>query len=144
MTYQELLLDAIKYDEEKLAYSIYWLIRNGIVKGSAYAKGINWDLVNHSEVQAMRDKNELNLNPIKLFSVPMGNNRHMLIFAQDEKSARGHYLNETDQLPSKIFDISSDLEKGFWFEDKQKTRTLREMKDETLMFPATAMVFEKG
>lgn len=144
MTYQELLLDAIKYDEEKLAYSLYWLIRNGIVKGSEYAKSINWDLVNHSEVQAMREKNELNINPIKLFSVPMGSNQHMIIFAQDEKSARGHYLNETDQLPSKIFDISNDMDKRFWFPDKNKYQSLRELKDETLVFPGTAMIYEKG
>lgn len=144
MTFQELLLDAIKYDEEKLAYSVYWLIKNGVVKGADYSKGINWDLVNHAEVQAMRERNELNLNPIKLFSVPMGNNRHMLIFAKDEQSARGHYLNETNELPSKIFNISNDMDKSFWFPDKNKNQTLRELKDEMLRFPATAMVFEKG
>lgn len=144
MTFQELLLDAIKYDEEKLAYSVYWLIKNGVVKGADYSKGINWDLVNHAEVQVMRERNELNLNPIKLFSVPMGNNRHMLIFAKDEQSARGHYLNETNELPSKIFNISNDMDKSFWFPDKNKNQTLRELKDEMLRFPATAMIFEKG
>jgi len=144
MTFQELLLDAIKYDEEKLAYSVYWLIKNGLVKGSQHSRGIDWNLVNHQEVQAMRERNELNLEPIKLFSVPMGNNNHMLIFAKDEKSARGHYLNETDQLPPKIFDISNDMDKSFWFPDKNKNQTLRELKNETLKFPATAMIFEKG
>lgn len=144
MTFNELLLDAIKYDEEKLAYSVYWLIKNGVVNGTDYAKSVNWDLVNHNEVQVMRERNELNLNPIKLFSVPMGNKQHMIIFAQNEESARGHYLNETSQLPSKLFDISSDMDKSFWFEEKQKYQTLRELKDETLMFPATAMIYEKG
>lgn len=144
MTFNELLLDAIKYDEEKLAYSVYWLIKNGVVKGTDHFQGINWDLVNHDEVEGMRKRNELNINPIKLFSVPLGNNKHMLIFAQTEESARGHYLNEMGQLPTKIFNISSDMDKSFWFEEKQKYQSLRELRDETLMFPATAMIYEKG
>ena len=143
MTFQELMFDAIKYDSEKLAYSLYWLIKNGVVKGHDYANKVDWDLVNHEEVQAMRNRNELNLKPIKLFSVPMGNNLHMLIFAQDEESARGHYLNQTNELPSKIFDITNSMEKSFWFPDKNKYQTLRELKDETLVFPATAMIFER-
>ena len=143
MTFNDLLLDAIKYDAERLAYSVYWLIKNEVVKGTDYSKGIDWDLVNHVVVQNMIERNELNIIPIRLFSVPMGNNRHMLIFAQDEQLARGHYLNETDQLPSKIFDISNGMDKNFWFPDKKKYQTLRELKDETLIFPATAMIYEK-
>ncbi|MER2048168.1 MAG: hypothetical protein ABTA23_08020 [Solibacillus sp.] len=144
MTFQELMFDAIKHDSEKLAYSVYWLIKNGVVKGADYANKVDWDLVDHEEVQAMRKRNELNLKPIKLFSVPVGNNSHMLIFAQNEESARGHYLNQKDELPSKIFDISNSMEKSFWFPDKNKYQTLRELKDETLVFPATAMIFKKG
>lgn len=139
-----MLLDAIKFDEEKLAYSVYWLIQKGIVKGTDYASRVNWDLVNHNEAQQMRERNELNLNPIKLYSVPMGNNKHMLIFAQSEESARGHYWNETNELPKKIFDISKDIDKSFWFPEENKYRSLRNLKDETLVFPATAMIFEKG
>ncbi|RHW38726.1 hypothetical protein D1B33_07590 [Lysinibacillus yapensis] len=144
MTYQELLLDAIKYDEEKLAYSVYWLIKNGTVRGTDNAKSVNWDLVNHQEVQAMRERNELNLNPIKLFTFPLGDNKHFLVFARDEQSAKGHCLNETTRAPTKVFDITNQLDKSFWFPDKNKYQTLRELKDETLMFPATAMIFEKG
>lgn len=144
MTFQELLLDAIKYDEEKLAYSVYWLIKNGVVKGTDYAKSVNWDLVNHLEVQAMRERNELNLNPIKLFTIPLGENKHFLVFANDEKSAKGHCLNETNRVPTKIFDITDQLNRSFWFPEKQKYLSLRELRDEALKFPATAMIFEKG
>lgn len=144
MTFNELLMDAIKYDEVKMAYSVYWLFKNGVVQGTDYVNGIDWDLVNHKEVQAMIERNELNLNPIKLYSVPMGNNNHMIIFAESVESARGHYLNETGQLPAKIFDITIKMDKSFWFEDIKQYKSLRQLKDETLVFPATAMVYEKG
>lgn len=144
MTFNELLADAIRYDEELMAYSVYWLIQKGVVKGTDQVKGIDWDMVNHEEVQVMRKRNELNINPIKLYSVPMGNNKHMIIFAHNEESAKGHYLNETGKLPAKIFDITTKIDKSFWFEDIKKYKSLRQLRDETLVFPATAMIFEKG
>ena len=137
-------MDAIKYDEELMAYSVLWLIKNGIVKGTDSANNVDWDLVNHEEVKELRKRNELNMKPIKLYTVPMGNNQHMIIFAESVESARGHYLNETGQLPAKIFDITIKMDKSFWFEDIKQYKSLRQLKDETLVFPATAMIYEKG
>lgn len=143
MTYNELLLDAIRCEEEKLAYSIYWLIKNGILKGSDYVKPIDWDLVNHDEVKAMRERNELNMNIIRLYSIPLGNNQHFLVFAANEEDAKGHCFKELNRIPNKIFDITDRLDTSFWFEDKQKYQSLRELRDEILIFPATAMIFQK-
>ena len=144
MTFNELLMDAIKCDEELMAYSVLWLIKNGIVKGTDSANNVDWDLVNHEEVKELRKRNELNMKPIKLYTVPMGNNNHMIIFAESVESARGHYLNETGKLPAKIFDITTKMDKSFWFEDIKQYKSLRQLKDETLVFPATAMIYEKG
>lgn len=138
-----MLTDAIKYDEEKLAYSIYWLIKQGIIKGTDYAKQINWDLVNHDEVTEMITRNELGMIPIKLFSMPIGEGKHLLVFAQDEKSARGHCLNELGIIAQKVFDLTDKINRSFWFPEKQKYLSLRELRDETLVFPATALIFEK-
>ena len=143
MTYNELLLDALKYDEVKMAYSVYWLIKNKVVQGHQIVGQVNWDLVNHDEVTAMIERNELNMNPIKLYTMPIGGNKHLIVFAQDEQSARGHCLNEVGITPQKIFDISNKLNTSFWFPDKQKYQSLRELKEETLIFPSTAMIFEK-
>ncbi|MFJ7951561.1 hypothetical protein ACIQZG_08540 [Lysinibacillus sp. NPDC096418] len=137
-------MDAIKQDEELLAYSIYWIIKNGIQKGTDSASRINWNLVNHEEVKQMREQNELNLQVIKVYSAPLGNDQHIIVFAKDEKSAKGHIYKELNRLPNKLFDISSKVEKSFWFPDQQKTKSLRQLKEETLVFPATAMIFEKG
>lgn len=138
-----MLTDAIKYDEEKLAYSIYWLIKQGIIKGTDYAKQVNWDLVNHDEVTGMIERNELGMVPIKLFSMPIGEGKHLLVFAQDEKSARGHCLNELGIIAQKVFDLTDKINRSFWFPEKQKYLSLRELRDETLVFPATALIFEK-
>lgn len=138
-----MLTDAIKYDEERLAYSIYWLIKQGIIKGTDFTKQINWDLVNHDEVTEMITRNELGMVPIKLFSMPIGEGKHLLVFAQDEKSARGHCLNELGIIAQKVFDLTDKINRSFWFPEKQKYLSLRELRDETLVFPATALIFEK-
>lgn len=144
MTFNELLLEAIKCDDELLAYSIYWLIKNNVVKGAHFANNINWNLVNHEEVKQMRERNELNLQTIKTYSVPLGNKQHMIIFAQSQESAKGHVYAELGRIPTKIFDISNKMDMSFWFPEQQKNKSLRQVKDETLVFPATAMIFTKG
>lgn len=144
MTFNELLLEAIKCDDELLAYSIYWLIKNNVVKGTDRANNINWNLVNHEEVKQMRDRNELNLQTIKTYTVPLGNRQHIIIFAQSEESAKGHVYAELGRIPTKIFDISNKMDMSFWFPEQQKIKSLRQVKDETLVFPATAMIFTKG
>lgn len=143
MTYNELLMDAIKYDEEKLAYSIYWLIKNSVVKGVDYVQSSKWDLVNHDEVNVLRAQNELNLNAIKLYTLPLGNNQHFMVFAKSEEDAKGHCYKELNRIPEKIFDITDRLDTSFWFEEKQKYQSLRELRDDLLIFPATAMIFQK-
>ncbi|MEB7455105.1 hypothetical protein [Lysinibacillus sphaericus] len=144
MTFNELLLEAIKCDDELLAYSIYWLIKNNVVKGTDRANNINWNLVHHEEVKQMRERNELNLQTVKTYSVPLGNRQHIIIFAQSEESAKGHVYAELGRIPTKIFDISNKMDMSFWFPEQQKNKSLRQMKDETLVFPATAMIFTKG
>lgn len=144
MTFNELLLEAIKCDDELLAYSIYWLIKNNVVKGAHLANNINWNLVNHEEVKQMRERNELNMQTIKTYSVPLGNKQHIIIFAQSEESAKGHVYAELGRIPTKIFDISNKMDMSFWFPEQQKIKSLRQVKDETLVFPATAMIFTKG
>jgi len=144
VTFNELLLEAIKCDDELLAYSIYWLIKNNVVKGTDRANNINWNLVNHEEVKQMRDRNELNLQTIKTYTVPLGNRQHIIIFAQSEESAKGHVYAELGRIPTKIFDISNKMDMSFWFPEQQKIKSLRQVKDETLVFPATAMIFTKG
>ena len=143
MTYNEFLYDAIKFDEPKLAYPLYYLIKNGIVNGSDYYKREVLLSVPQIEVDKLIAENVLNLNKIKLYSVPLGNGQHFILFAESEESARGHCLNELGRLPTKIIDITQKMDMSFWFEEKKKYQSLREIKDETLTFPSSVMIFEK-
>ena len=143
MTYNELLYDAIRFDEPKLAYPLYYLIKNGIVNGSDMYKKEMLFNIPRNEVDKLVTENVLGLNKIKLYSVPIGDNKHFILFAESEESARGHCLNELGRLPTKIIDITQKMDMSFWFEEKKKYQSLREIKDETLTFPSSVMIFEK-
>lgn len=143
MTVNELLYDAIKYDEELLAYSIYWSIKNGLCNGLDHVKKFKAELVNGVEVKEMISKNELDMRIIKLYSMPTTLGCHLIVLAENEASAKGQYLSEIGVLPTKVFDISTKMDKSFWFGKEIGYKSIRKFKDETLMFPATVMEYEK-
>lgn len=144
MTVNELLYDAIKYDEELLAYSVYWSIKTGLCNGLDSVKQFNSDLVNVDEVKQMIAQNELDMRIVKLYSMPTTPGSHLIVLAENEKTAKGQYLNDVGKLPQKIFDISGKMDKTFWFGKEIGYKSIREIKDKTLMFPVTVMEYEKG
>jgi hypothetical protein len=143
MTVNELLYDAIKYDEELLAYSVYWSIKNGLCNGMDNAKKFKKELVNGEEVKEMIAVNELDMRIVKLYSMPTTSSNHLIVLAESEESAKGQYLIEVGKLPQKIFDISDKMDKSFWFGEEMGYKTIRKYKDETLMFPNTVMEYTK-
>jgi hypothetical protein len=142
LTINELLYDAIKYDEELLAYSVYWSIKKGLCSGLDSAKRFRSDLVVSDEVKEMIAQNELDMRIVKLYSMPTTPGNHLIVLAESEASAKGQYMDDIGKLPQKIFDISDKMDKAFWFEDIGY-KSIRKIKDETLMFPVTVMEYGK-
>lgn len=143
MTVNELLYDAIKYDEELLAYSVYWSIKKGLCNGLDNVKQFKAELVDAAEVKEMIARNELDMRIIKVYSMPTTPGSHLIVLAENEASAKGHYLNEIGKLPQKIFDISTKMDKSFWFGKEIGYKSIRKFRDEALIFPTTVMEFTK-
>lgn len=144
VTVNELFYDCIRFDEEMLAYSVYYLLKNGIKQGHENAASIDWGLVDDAEIKRMMAVNELNLRIIRLYSIPLENRQYMIIFAESEESARGHYLNVMGELPLKVIEMpQSKMETSFWFDDRKQYLSLRELKDENITFPCTALIYQK-
>lgn len=144
VTVNELFYDCIRFDEEKLAYSIYYLLKNGIKQGNENSNNIDWSLVDVSEVKRMIAANELNLKIIKLYTVPLEDNQFMIIFAESEESARGYFMNEMGELPKKIIEMpQTKMETSFWLEDKRQFISLRKLREDKVVFPCTALIFKK-
>lgn len=142
-TVNELFTHALKYNHELLAYSIYWSIKNGICHAQDDESAFKNESINQHEVEEMRGRNELGIRPIKLYSTQRNPGYNLLILAENEQSARGEYLNEYGTLPKSIEDISHEMDSSFWSAETGY-KSVWDMKDETLMFPAILFEYEKN
>lgn len=143
MTVNELMYDALKYDEPLLAYSVFWSIKQGLCKANDHVKEFKTELVNQEEVNDLIKQNVLGMNMLKLYAMPTKPNHSLLVFAETEAAAKGHYLNELGNLPRTVHDMTHKLDTTFWFGEEQGYKTLRKVRDETLMFPSTVMEYDK-
>ena len=142
MTVGEYFSVALNYGEDLLANSIFWSIKNGVCQAHDDISSFKPELVNAKEVERMREQNEIGIRSIKLYSIPTGPRVCLYVLAENEQSARGAYLNEIETLPKSIEDISHQMDRSFWIEGIGY-KTVREMKDEILMFPAILFEYEK-
>lgn len=143
MTVNELMYDALKYDEPLLAYSVFWSIKQGLCKAQDHVREFKTELVIQEEVNELVEQNPLGMNTLKLYAMPTKENHSLLVFADSEASAKGHYLSEQGKLPRLIHDMTFKLDTTFWFGEEQGYKTLRKVRDETLMFPSTVMEYDK-
>ncbi len=143
MTVNELMYDALKYDETLLAYSLFWSIKKGLCKAHDHVNKFDMGIVNQKEVYELMEQNPLGIKKMNLYSMPTFPNQHLIVFAESEASARGHYLSEVGILPRLIHDMNDKLDTTFWFGEEQGYKTLRTVRDETLMFPSTVMEYDK-
>ena len=143
MKVKELFADALKFDHDFLAYSLYWSIKNGICQPEDEKGSINLDIVNFEEVRGMMERNELGVQSIKLYSMQTTPGYVLLVLAESEQSARSEYLNEIGILPVSIVDMSDRMDMSFWIEEISNYKSVRVMKDEAIIFPMSLFEYEK-
>ena len=140
MTINELLYDAIKYEETFLAYSLYWSLQQGYCKSLDDSKAFKCNLVDLIEINKLVESNPLGIKIMGLYSMPINKN-HLIVLAENEASAKGHYLSEIGKLPSKIQDMTNKMDTSFWYGKGQGYKSFREIKENTLIFPSTVMEY---
>ena len=133
-TIKEQLADAIDYDAPLLAHAIYFALQEGIVQlddpASSLPKNLDYDIVTK-----WRDENVLQLCTIKLFTIPMGQNRHALYLAKKEDDARAKHFKIYAQLAQRILDATHKMDVSLYCEATGRYRMIRELKRQVLVFP---------
>lgn len=133
MTLRELFNDAVKYDEPKLAYTIYWASQNGISLDQNYETLKNAD-VDFREVDELIKSNPLGIQSIRLYSCKEGSKFH-LILARDEQEAKGEILTRYGYIPAQVHDVSHGMDNSLWDSRKNKSEWIRGIKDSAIEFP---------
>lgn len=143
MTIQELMHDAFKFDEPKLAYSIYWAIQKGLAQPNESFKSFQQVALNQEEIDQLIKDNPLEMDSTKLFTAKVEEGLFHLVLASNEKDARGEIYKETGNVPGRIFDITKDMDSPLWDETTRKGTTIRKIKDSALRIPHYIGVYDK-
>lgn len=142
MNISDSLGHAIKDGMDRYAYSLLWLVQNGVYDGSADINSVDFSKVDHAAVTELAKTGLLEFNNIQLYSMPIESRLYMLVFAKNESDARGAFLTDQNRLPTRIDNMTTKMDISFYFGEVGH-KTLRELKDETLIFPTIALKYDK-
>jgi len=142
VTINELLYDAIKHEETFLAYSLYWSMKQGHCKATDSIKTFRAKKQDIEEINKLIESNPLGIQIMKLYSMKTKDGQNLIVLAENESSAKGHYLSEEGILPSKIHDMTNKMDTSFWY-GEEGYKSFSQIRDETLMFPSTVMRYAK-
>lgn len=143
MILHELMNDAIVYDESKLAYSIYWAIREGHVQAGDRYKAFQQVELDMQAIETMMKENPLGIMSVRLYSVKIRPGLFHLVLANDEKGARSELYDQVGIIPETIVDITRGMDELLFDEVKAEGQTIRQIKDTALRIPHYIGIYDK-
>src|SRR5690606_25195582 len=105
---------------------------------------LDWSQLDANEVWAARDGNELGMNPVKLYSSPLGGNRHAIIMAETPQEASTAFTQAFKAQPRVIHHLPHGMDVTTYEKDLTDAQTWREIRNEMNTFPAVAGIYHKG
>lgn len=143
MTINELLSDALAYEESFLAHAIYTGIKSGVLKGDDSADGDIFENVNLEEAHKLHQQNILGIQSVKLYASPLSKSMFAMFFAESEEIARKLYKKEFRKECSSMHRLEYGLDASTYNLETKEHRTWREERDSLPELPAYAGIFEK-
>ena len=144
MTVGELFQDALQYEESLTAHAVSIGIRKGLWSPADPESVIDWTRLDMDEVTAARDRNDLGLNPVKLYSAPLGDSRFAIIMAETSQDASTAFSRALKRQPRVIHHLPHGMDVTTYENDLSDAQTWREIRNEMNAFPAVAGIYHKG
>ena len=143
-TINELLLDAVEYNEYSLAYSLFIAAQKKIIKLSDPVEKIDYDKFPHDHIQLALANDALNLkaNSIKLFLVKRLENDYAVYFARNEKEVQDLHYKVFNYIPTNLIDRSTMIDSSIWDDNRKKYISFRQLKKLTQVFPSFLFLME--
>lgn len=144
MTIGERFQEALQYEEPLTAHAITLGIRKGLWNLTDPDDRLDWSQLDADEVWAARDSNELGMNPVKLYSSPLGGNQHAIIMAETVQEASSAFSQAFKSKPRVIHHLPHGMDVTTYEKDLTDAQTWREIRNELNTFPAVAGIYHKG
>ena len=135
ITVKEELAEAIYYDEPFLAHTLYYALQKGYVQEDDPISKLPTDM-DYKAITKMRDDNWLQMCTIKLFTIPLNQDRYAIYLARDEDDVRAKHFKIYGWLAQRVIDASHRMDASLYWNDTGVSKTFREMKREALEFPS--------
>lgn len=134
MTLREWMIDAIKFDEPTLAYSIYWAAQNGLSLDGNF-ESLKQAQLDHAAIAQLIESDPLGIRYIKLYSWKDGAGFH-LVLATNEQQARECIYSVTGKRADTLHDVTErGMDVSLWDVQRNRTELIRDIKADCVQFP---------
>lgn len=138
-TVKQLFEDAVHYEESLLAHYIFYLLQKGKAKPEDEASEIDFSFSYADEFRNMWEKNLLDIDQTKIYSLKQSKNKFIFIFAENPKEAQELYWRTYAHEPINCMELSPD--EIMWYGNR--AMTFRDIKKEMKEFPCIIGYYEK-
>ncbi|MDW0114373.1 hypothetical protein QT711_14340 [Sporosarcina saromensis] len=135
LTIKEELADAIKLDGSFVAHAIYYALQKGLVQLDDPSSSLPYPLLDYDIIRKWMDINYLQLCTVKLFKIPVQQNRQALYLAHEENEARAQHYKMYGYRVERIMEAPHEMDTSLYCEETGKHRVIRDMKRKTVEFP---------
>lgn len=135
-TINQLLLDAIKYDEVFMAYSIYLAVQEGVLKLSDGEEKFREVQFPDEKIRAAIESDSLKLytNMIKLYLVRYEND-YAVYLSKSEKEVASYHYKLFGEAAERIVDMTHKKDTEIYDEAVNDYLSFRDIQERTVSFP---------
>lgn len=136
-TVQQLLDDAIQYDQPLLAHALFCGIQDGTIHPGEPVEGLDYGRLDLEKVKELSERNVLQIRPVKLYAFPIDpvTKSAAFVLAYDEKTAIQSFVAYYKRHPQKIVDATDRIDASISFGDTEKVMSFWEIRKQTQTFP---------
>lgn len=142
-TIKELLFDAVRFDEVLFAHTIFTAVQDGVVSLEDPQDKLDFNQVDLKKAKQAAEENRLAMSVVKLYAMPLEPKNFAFILALSPADAEAEYRRHYEEAPRKVFDMSADMDRSLYFEEKNKHISFRQIKNQTQTFPYFVCEFQK-
>ncbi|MEG0258441.1 MAG: hypothetical protein RR651_01095 [Lysinibacillus sp.] len=145
---QQLLDDAVTYDEPFTAHMIYYmnlLKKINLNSPAELLQQVQLSKEEQSDFHNMLKSDLLQMRPIKIFAVQVDNKNFAFYFAREVAEAKALHTQLFKILPTVVYPAYEKMiDRGLYFSEIKKYKSFRELLQETIEFPKYICTLESS
>ena len=140
VSYQEMMMSAIEYDEVEVAYDLFYLISYGHINANDEYEHPDWNKIDKSIVNDWMEKDILKTKTFNLYCTRVNVDDWDIFMAKDDIEARGFMLQKYGFLPKIQKMHKNKWLSYFWLPESKEFKSLLDLRKESSVSPRTLLI----